>query len=118
MVITEQNMFSLYRGYSIAFNKAFEETEVYYPKVAMTVPSSTRENTYAWMGQIPTMREWVGEREIQNLMQYEYTIKNRTFEATIKVPVEDIQDDQYGVYAPVVQELGMQAKKQIGRAHV
>lgn len=111
MVITQQNMFSIYQGYSTAFNKAFEETEVYYPRVAMTVPSSTRENNYAWMGQIPTMREWIGEREIQNLMQYEYTIRNKTFEGTIKIPVEDIQDDQYGVYAPVVSEMGASAKK-------
>lgn len=111
MVITQGSMNGIFRGYSTAFNKAFDETEVNYTKIAMTVPSSTRENNYAWMGQIPTMREWIGEREIQNLMGYEYTIKNKTFEDTIKIPVEDIEDDQYGIYCPVVGEMGMSAKK-------
>ena len=111
MVINQQNMSGIFMGHSTAFNKAFEETEVNYPRIAMTVPSSTRENTYAWMGQIPVMREWIGEREIQNLMEYEYVIKNKTFESTIKIPVEDIADDQYGVYAPVLSEVGMSAKK-------
>lgn len=110
MVINQQTMRGLLIGYSAAFGQAFEETEVNYPQIAMTVSSSTRENNYAWMGQIPVMREWIGEREIQNLMQYEYIIKNKTFESTISIPVEDIADDQYGVYAPVLSEIGMSAK--------
>ena len=111
MVINQQNLNGLFTGYSAAFNKAFSETPVNYPKIAMVVPSETRETTYAWMGQIPNMREWVGSREIQNLIAHEYTIKNRTFELTTKVPVNDIADDQFGVYAPLISEMGLSAKK-------
>jgi len=111
MVISQQNLNGLFVGYSAAFNKAFDETPVNYPKIAMTVPSDTRETTYAWMGQIPDMREWVGSREIQNLVAHEYAIKNKTFELTVKVPVNDIADDQYGVYAPLISEMGLSAKK-------
>lgn len=111
MVINQQNMNSLFIGYNTAFNKGFGDAEINYPKVAMIVPSSTRETTYAWMGQIPNMREWIGEREVQNLVGYDYTIKNKTFELTTKVPVNDIADDQYGVYAPVFSEMGLSAKK-------
>lgn len=111
MVINQQNMRALYMGYSTAFSKAFNEAEINYPKIAMTVPSTTRETTYAWMGQIPNMREWIGAREIQNLIVYDYTIKNKTFELTTKIPVNDIADDQYGVYAPIFSEMGMSARK-------
>lgn len=111
MVINQQNMHVLYMSYSVAFNKAFSEAEINYPKIAMTVPSTTRETTYAWMGQIPNMREWIGAREIQNLVAYDYTIKNKTFELTTKISINDIADDQYGVYAPVFSEMGMSAKK-------
>ena len=111
MVINQQNLDSLYRGYSTAFNKAFNDAETNYSKIAMTVPSSTRETTYAWMGQIPSMREWIGDREIQNLIAHDYTIKNKTYELTTRVPVNDIADDQYGIYTPLVQEMGLSAKK-------
>ena len=111
MVINQQSLNGLFVGYSAAFNKAFDETPVNYPRIAMTVPSETRETTYAWMGQIPNMREWVGSREIQNLIAHEYTIKNRTFELTTKIPVNDISDDQYGVYTPLISEMGLSAKK-------
>ena len=47
MVINQQNLDSLYRGYSTAFNKAFNDAETNYSKIAMTVPSSTREGTNA-----------------------------------------------------------------------
>lgn len=111
MVINHQNLNSLFVGYSLAFNKAYNETPVNYTRVAMTVPSETRETSYAWMGQIPTMREWIGSREVQSLVAHEYTIKNKTFELTTSVPVNDIADDQYGVYAPLISEMGLSAKK-------
>ncbi len=111
MVLNQQNLHSLSRGYNVAFNKAFEETVVNYPKIAMTVPSESRDTTYAWMGQIPMMREWIGAREIQNLMTYDYVIKNRNFELTTSIPVNDIADDQYGVYTPLMSEMGFSAKK-------
>ncbi len=62
-------------------------------------------------GSIPNMREWIGSREIQNLIAHDYVVKNRTFELTTKIPVNDIADEQYGVYAPLVSEMGLSAKK-------
>lgn len=111
MVINGENMNSIFTGYSVAFNRGYSETQVLHNQISMTIPSETRETTYAWLGQIPNMREWIGEREIQNLMTHDYTIKNRTFELTTKIPVNDITDDQYGVYAPLMSDMGLSAKK-------
>ncbi len=111
MVISQQSFNALSTGYSAAFNKGYHDTEVNYTKIAMTVPSVSRETTYAWMGQIPNMREWIGEREIQSLIAHDYTIKNRNFELTTRIPVNDIADDQYGIYTPLISEMGLSAKK-------
>lgn len=111
MIVNQQNLNALYTGYNTSFAKAYDETEVNYDKVAMTVPSESRDTTYAWMGQIPMMREWIGAREIQNLIAYDYVIKNKNFELTTSVPVNDIADDLYGVYAPLMSEMGLSAKK-------
>jgi phage major head subunit gpT-like protein len=35
-----------------------------------------------------------------------YTIKNRPFELTVGVPRTAIEDDQYGIYAPLMTEMG------------
>lgn len=110
MVINQANLNGLFMGYNTAFNKAYEETPVQHTRISMTVPTESRDVTYAWLGQIPSMREWIGSREIQNLMTHDYTIKNRTFELTTKIPVNDIADDQYGIYTPLISEMGLSAK--------
>ena len=43
--------------------------------------------------------------------QYDYTIRNKTFEDTVGIKREAFEDDSYGVYAPTMEELGRQAAK-------
>ncbi len=109
MIVNQSNLRGLDVSYSTAFNKAFEGVETNYQKIATTVPSTTAETSYKWLGQIPQMREWIGAREIQSLAAYGYVIRNRKFEMTVSVPRDDIEDDQYGVYAPVFASMGQEA---------
>jgi phage major head subunit gpT-like protein len=78
-------------------------------RVATMIPSATRENAYAWLGQFPKLREWIGERQIQSMLEQAYTLKNRKFEATVGVKRDDISDDQYGVYNSLFKEYGSAA---------
>lgn len=74
--------------------------------VATTVPSSTGENEYGWLGKLPSMREWLGDRVINAATASDYTIKNRDFEQTIGVDRNDIEDDNIGIYSPLFTEMG------------
>lgn len=67
MIITPQALRGIYVAFNTIFNKAFEGQHPTYEKVATVVPSTSESETYAWLGDIPGMREWIGEREIQNL---------------------------------------------------
>lgn len=106
MIINQANLHGLTVGYSTAFNKSFDTMQPNYQKVATVVPSATGEQNYKWLGQIPGMREWVGEREIQSLSAHDYTIKNKKFERTIGIPRDDIEDDKYGVYSVLFSQMG------------
>ena len=55
------------------------------------------------------MREWIGDREIQNLSASDYTIKNKDFELTVGVDRNAIEDDKIGLYNPSVEMLGESA---------
>lgn len=109
MIVNQSNLRGLNVSYSAAYNKAFEGVKSNYEKIATIVPSTTTETSYKWLGQIPQMREWIGDREIQNLSAYDYTIKNKKFEITVSVPRDDIEDDQYGVYTPLFSNMGESA---------
>lgn len=75
-------------------------------RVATTVPSTTSQNEYGWLGEIEGMREWVGDRQISDLASSGYTIKNKKFERTIEVKGDDIDDDNVGVYSMRFRNLG------------
>jgi len=110
MQVNDATLNALRTSFKAIFQKAFESAQPIYPKIATEVPSSAKSNTYGWMAKIPRLREWVGERVIHNLTEHSYTIENRDFELTIGVDRNDIEDDNLGVYTPLIQSMGMQAK--------
>ena len=109
MIVNQASLRGLDAAFSTAFNQAFEGVKDTHDKFATTVPSSTGETNYTWLGQMPGMREWIGERTIQNISAYDYTIKNKNFESTISIPRNAIEDDQYGQYSTVFAAHGEEA---------
>ena len=109
MIVNPQTLRGIYVGFNTLFNKAFQAESPLYQQIATTTPSTTDAETYAWLGDIPGMREWIGEREIQNLTASDYTIKNKDFELTVGVDRNAIEDDKIGLYNPSVQMLGQSA---------
>lgn len=112
MIINQGVIQDIYNNFNVIFNKRMDEIKVEYPQLAMIVPSETREETYTWFGQLPSMREWIDSREIVNFSAHSYNVKNKDFELTVSVPRNDISDDKIGLYAPMIQDLAEQAKKQ------
>ncbi|HSI41770.1 MAG TPA: Mu-like prophage major head subunit gpT family protein [Xanthobacteraceae bacterium] len=109
MLINSASLRTLGTGFSAAFQGGFSGVQPMYGRVAQTVPSSTSENEYGWLGKIPRIREWIGDRVIQNIGQYDYTIKNKSFESTIGVDRDHIEDDNIGIYTPLFGEFGRSA---------
>lgn len=78
-------------------------------KVAMPFSSDQASETYKWLGQSPQMREWIGERLAKGLRENGLTIVNKTFEATLKVSVDDIRRDKTGQVDVRIRELAERA---------
>ncbi|MEO1820580.1 Mu-like prophage major head subunit gpT family protein [Pseudomonas sp.] len=111
MIINSGNLKTLNVAFKAAFAQAFTDALVDYDQIVLEVKSTTATEEYGWLGQTTGFREWIGDRVIQNLKQHGYSIKNRTFENTVGVPREAIEDDQYGVYTPLMAQLGQDAKE-------
>jgi phage major head subunit gpT-like protein len=110
MIVNPENIRGLTTSFKAIFADAFGLAESQYQKVAMEVPSGTKTQTYSWLGMSTRFREWLGDRTIQNLMLHGFSIINKRFENTIGVQRDDILDDQVGVYKPLFQQLGKDAK--------
>ena len=110
MQVTPSALQSINVGFNARFKDAYGQAEPQVAQLAMQVPSAHRANTYGWMLRIPRLREWIGDRLVQNLMAASYTLVNRPFELTVGVDRDDIEDDQIGVYNPFIDMIGQQAK--------
>ncbi|MBE3574547.1 MAG: Mu-like prophage major head subunit gpT family protein [Firmicutes bacterium] len=109
MIINQTNLQAVYRGFRVLFLEALAATQPKWPQIATLIPSSTSQEEYRWLGRLPRMREWVGERVVQNLSNAGFTIKNRDWEATIEVDRNDIEDDTLGLYSSLIQAMGQAA---------
>lgn len=106
MIVNQGNLGNLFTGFKTAFNNGFRGVMPDWDKVATLVQSGTRTENYSWLGQFPQLREWLGDRQVKSMSQYNYSITNKTYEGTVSVAREDIEDDQFGVYSPMFQEMG------------
>lgn len=109
-VVTSDFLAGLYRSLQALYKDTYEKTEADYQKIAMEVPSTTSENQYQWLGEVPGMKEWVDERTLEDLKAWDYTIKNKDWESTIAVDRNAIEDDQLGIIRPRVMSLAVAAK--------
>lgn len=74
-------------------------------RFAMKINSTQASETYAWLGQVPAMREWVGGRLAQDLPEYKFTIDNKDHEVTLEVNVKDLRRDNFGQLSIRIGEL-------------
>lgn len=80
-----------------------------YPEISMRVDSGRREENYGFLGSMPGVREWLGDRQFHKLRAATYALKNKKWEDSLEIEKDDISDDSMGLYGPLIQELGTEA---------
>src|SRR5882762_3712422 len=110
MEISVANLTALFTGFDVVFQRGFEKPPSYYEQITSVVRSASRQTTYPWLGRTTKFREWLGDRVVQALETHAYTIVNKNFEDTVSIDRNDIEDDSYGVYEPIIEQLGYDTK--------
>lgn len=100
-------------GFKSAFKDGFASAlaDSSWNRIATLVPSEDREEEYGWLKDIPMIREWFGDRVINQLADEGYKIRNRKFELTVGVKGDDINDDRVGIYGPRFKFMGDEAAR-------
>jgi len=98
MIITGPALKTLGTSFNALFSGGLGQVAGQRDAIASTVPSSTKTNEYSWLGELPGMREWIGDRQVNQLKGHGYSIDNKDFEHTVEVRRTDIEDDNIGQY--------------------
>ena len=80
---------------------------IWAPRVSIEIPSDRETEEYNWLGQVPVMREWVGERQEETLNKYSLTIRNFPYEATLPISLADLDRDKTGQLRQRVSDLAL-----------
>lgn len=99
----------LLAGMKTNFMKAYEIAQKEHLQIATVIKSGKSSETYPWLGAVPKMNEWKDERIPQAMLEHNFTIANRDFEASIAVDRNAIEDEQYGQIDVRVKELATEA---------
>jgi phage major head subunit gpT-like protein len=110
MIINQVNLDAAFTGFKVVFNAAFQAAQINWDKIAMQTPSATSKEVYPWLGKNTRFREWIGPRAIQGLATHGFTIVNKSFENTVAIDRDDFEDDSYGIYSPLIGQLGQDTK--------
>ncbi len=104
---------ALTTGLQVVFQDAYtqEVEQGVRQKIATEVPSNAEAEDYGWLGNVPGVREFDGERQVKALNSYTYSIKNRTWENTIGIDRAAIDHDKYGLIRMRVQNLATEAAR-------
>ena len=106
MIINQVNLQAAFTGFKVIFSQAFQSQTTNWQQIAMETPSTTSQEVYPWLGRNTRFREWVGPRVVQGLATHGFTIKNKSFENTVAIDRDDFEDDSYGIYSPLIGQLG------------
>ncbi|MEX0599060.1 MAG: Mu-like prophage major head subunit gpT family protein, partial [Rhodothermales bacterium] len=77
--------------------------------LGMYFGSDQASEEYAWLGDTPAMREWIGGRNAKGFRENGITVKNKHFEATIEIAVRHMRRDKSGQAMVRIAELADRA---------
>lgn len=97
------------RGLTAKFRIGYESAAPFYPTLCYTQQSMGADEQYGFLGAMPGMREWLGDRQFAKLRAGNFTIVNKQFEGSVEIEKKDIDDDRLGMYGPVLENLGAEA---------
>jgi phage major head subunit gpT-like protein len=91
------------------FDLGVQQSTPFYPSICTPVNSTGADEKYGWLGSIPGVREWLGDRVFNELRASDFVLANKLWEDSLLVPKVNIDDDRLGLYDALFENLGHRA---------
>ena len=109
MRITFPALASINDAVNTAYNTQLFQAPRVFDRFTYDAKSTGRQEIYPMMALLPGLREWIGDRVVNSLSAQSFAIRNKTFEETIGIRREDVEDDQFGILTGIAKQLGQDA---------
>ena len=102
-----------YTTYSTIFDGALANAPVVYPRIASVMNDVGPRTEFKWLGSVPTMQEWTGQRPINKLRAETHALTTKWYANGIELDVDDLREDKLGVVRPRVEMLARMGPRKI-----
>jgi phage major head subunit gpT-like protein len=109
MALTTAQLATASRTITAQFVRAVRAAQPFYPRIANVIPSEGAEEEYGFIGDMPGVREWVGDRVFNQLRAASYVLKNKHWEDSLLVAKTDVADARILKYTPLIEQLAAEA---------
>jgi phage major head subunit gpT-like protein len=108
MLINSTTLRELDTQVQLTFNRGLQRTVTPWQPIAMMSNSTTAENLYPLFKELGGIREWIGDRVVQNVERDGFRLANRDWEATYGIDRNAVLDDSFGSLAPLFETAGQE----------
>lgn len=110
-VITREVLQGLETNINVTWQKRFKDAQnaEIWKQIAMPINSKNASEKYAFLGSVPSLREFKDERVPGTLSGFSYAIDNKKWESTLNVDRDLIEDDRTGEIMMAVMSLATKA---------
>jgi phage major head subunit gpT-like protein len=91
------------------FDNAVRGSTPWYPRVCTVIPSTGADEKYGFLGNMAGTREWLGDRQFNELRAANFIIENKHWENSLLIKKTDLADDRMGLYSMLMSQLGIEA---------
>lgn len=109
-LLNKAKMQRAFDAVSVVWNNALKSVTATWTEWAGSVQSETETEYYNWAELLVQIREWIGDRVIGNVKGEEWAVKNRPFEGTFSLKIDDINNDRLGMLKTKTEDLLAAAK--------
>lgn len=99
MELTNSQLQAFFTQLDLQLQRGYQMVQTYWQDYSYLSMSGSERKTYAWLAQLPSMRAWIGEKQVMNIAARSYEVTNGDFEQTIGIDRNKIEDDDFGVYS-------------------
>ena len=110
-IVTKDFLAGVTTNFKALFFKALQEVTTDWSKIATELPSNTDTESYSWLGSIPRMRQWKGDKQVKGLNPSNFSIQNVDYEVTLGVDRNTFEDDKIGIVKPRIMDMAYEAQE-------
>lgn len=112
-VLNRATLEAAYVTYSTIFDAQLANTPVIYPQIATVMPGVGPVTSFKWLGEVPVMTEWNGQRQINKLRAEGHELRTRWYANGIELDYDDTAEDKLGIVSPRIQGLARMGPRKI-----